>query len=57
MAFTFIIRMCWQFHAVTALCFVHACHATEEFLRSPYCPQCLNCPSIFYDWDNKDIRD
>ncbi|MDR2704905.1 MAG: hypothetical protein LBC02_03915 [Planctomycetaceae bacterium] len=26
MAFTFIIRILGQFHAVTALCFVHACH-------------------------------
>jgi hypothetical protein len=26
MAFTFIIRICWQFHAVTALRFVPACH-------------------------------
>jgi hypothetical protein len=28
-AFTFIIRMLWQFHAVAALRFVHACHADE----------------------------
>ncbi|MDR2706953.1 MAG: hypothetical protein LBC02_14335, partial [Planctomycetaceae bacterium] len=33
MAFTFIIRMFWQFHAVTALCFVPACH-NEKSTRS-----------------------
>ncbi|MDR2706594.1 MAG: hypothetical protein LBC02_12515 [Planctomycetaceae bacterium] len=27
--FTFIIRMFWQFHAVTAMRFVPTCHATE----------------------------
>jgi hypothetical protein len=32
MAFTFVIRMFWQFHAVTALRFLPACH--NNFLRS-----------------------
>jgi hypothetical protein len=33
MAFTFIIRMFRQFHAVTALRFVHACHNEKLTMR------------------------